>query len=204
MRCFIAIDIDAEIRSRIEKIQNDLKKRLNNSAGIKWVKPQLIHLTLKFLGEVEDENAELIIESLEQACKEIKKFELEFSKLGSFGRPPKVLWLGMEKQCGELEKLVQNIEVSVESLGFQREERPFSPHLTIARIKDGAADRNLPQIIENFGSVNMPVINVDTVCFYKSQLPLHLPNIHKNEKKEGAGLTSDSPIYTLLRKINLI
>lgn len=186
MRLFVAVDINDALRSRIEKLQGELKRRLKNSAGIKWVSPELIHLTLKFLGDVEDENAELITDSLEQVCIGFKNFELEFSTVGSFGRPPKVIWLGMEKQNSELQKLVGDIENAFEELGFEKEQREFSPHLTLARIKEGFNDRTLPQIIESFGKIETPALTIDGVCIYKSQL------------------TSDGPVYTLLRKIKFI
>jgi 2'-5' RNA ligase len=185
MRCFVAIDIDDRLCGRIGKLQREFKKRLKNQAGIKWVEPELIHLTLKFLGDVEDTRAEEINQTLELVCAEHKGFELEFSTIGSFGRPPKVLWLGIEKAISELEKLVQDIEQAFEDLGFEKEQRPFSPHLTLARVKETRPDRQLPEVIDGFGKIDANAIKVDSVCFYKSQL------------------TSAGPVYTLLKKINL-
>jgi 2'-5' RNA ligase len=184
MRCFVAIDINDELRGQIEKLQSVFKKRLKNQTGIKWVKSELIHLTLKFLGEVEDDKTEQIVEAMKLVCGGFKKFEIVFSTVGSFGRPPKVLWLGTEKQNSELEKLVQDIEQAFEELGFAKEQRPFSAHLTLARIKDGRPDGQLPQVLSSFGKVNAAAVKADAVCFYKSQL------------------TPDGPVYTLLDKIN--
>jgi 2'-5' RNA ligase len=183
MRCFIAADISDELRGRIEKLQSEFKRRLKNQAGIKWVKPELIHLTLKFLGDADEDRLQEFYDMLEIVCGSVKSFELEFTKVGSFGRPPKVLWLGIEKQVPELQKLAGDLEDAFEQLGFEKEQREFSPHLTLARI-DGRADRTLPEIIQNLGKIDSPKITVDAVCFYKSQL------------------TSDGPIYTLLKKIN--
>lgn len=185
MRCFVAIDIDDRLRGRIDKLQREFKKRLKNQTGIKWVRSELIHLTLKFLGEVEDTKADQINRTLESVCAGHKSFKLEFSTIGSFSRPPKVLWLGTEKANTELEKLVQDIEQAFENLGFEKEQRPFSPHLTLARVKEKRPDRQLPEVIDSFGKIDAEVINVDSVCFYKSQL------------------TSAGPVYTLLKKINL-
>jgi len=184
MRCFVAIDIDDRLRKEIEKLQREFKRRLKNQAGIKWVGPELIHLTLKFLGEVEDDRAEEIGQAIELVCAEHKSFELEFSTVGSFGRPAKVLWLGGGKQNTELEKLVQDIEEAFEELDFEKEQRPFSAHLTLARVKDDRIGKQIAEIAANFGTVDAGTIKVDAVCFYKSQL------------------TSDGPVYTLLRKIN--
>ena len=184
MRCFIATDINDGLRKEIEKLQSEFKRRIKNQTGIKWVKPELIHLTLKFLGDVEDDRTEELCLEIEQVCSAQKSFKLEFSTVGSFGRPPKVLWLGMEKQPAQLDKLVQDIEQNFEELGFEKEQRPFSAHLTLARIKDDRPNRQLAEFIDNFGKVNAGSITVDSVCFYKSQL------------------TSAGPVYTLLRKIN--
>jgi 2'-5' RNA ligase len=184
MRCFIATDINDGLRKEIEKLQSEFKKRIKNQIGIKWVKPELIHLTLKFLGDVEDDRTEKLCLEIEQVCSAQKSFELEFSTVGTFGRPAKVLWLGMEKQPAQLDKLVQDIEKSFEELGFEKEQRPFSAHLTLARIKDDRPNRQLAEFIDNFGKVNAGSITADSVCFYKSQL------------------TSAGPVYTLLRKIN--
>jgi len=184
MRCFIAVDINDKISGRIDKLQSELKRLLKNQTGIKWVKPQLIHLTLKFLGEIEDSQIDLITQAIERICRGFKSFELEFSAVGTFGRPPKVLWLGIEKPVKELQKLAADIEQACEELGFPREDRDFSPHLTLARIKEARPDRQLPQIMDNFKKFDAGAVTVDAVCFYKSQL------------------TSDGPVYTLLNKIN--
>jgi len=187
MRCFVAADISSELRGRIEKLQSELKRCVRNQAsGIKWVKPQLIHLTLKFLGEVDDGQTEEICQAVELVCTGVKSFELEFTKLGSFGRPPKVIWLGMEKQVAGLQKLAVDLETAFEELGFEKEGREFSPHLTLARVNDGRADKTLSQVIESFGKIDAPKVKIDGVCFFKSQL------------------TSDGPIYTLLKKINFV
>jgi 2'-5' RNA ligase len=184
MRTFIAADINDQLRGRIEKLQSEIKRRLKIQTGIKWVKPQLIHLTLKFLGDVDEQRIDEMYESLELVCQDYKAFDLEFTKVGSFGRPPKVLWLGIEKPVSELQKLASDLEDAFEELGFEKEQREFSPHLTLARIPE-KADRTLPQIIESIGKIDAPKITIDSVNFYKSQL------------------TSDGPIYTLLKKIKL-
>ena len=136
------------------------------------------------MGDVEDDRAEEISGAIERICAAHKSFELEFSTVGTFGRPAKVLWLGTEKANSELEKLVQDFEQAFEELGFIKEQRPFSAHLTLARIKDDRPGKQLAEVVTGFGKVDAGAITADAVCFYKSQL------------------TSDGPVYTLLRKIN--
>ena len=206
MRLFIAIDINDDVRAAVAKLQQELKGRMKNQNGLKWVNPELMHLTLKFLGEVSaggetspaatrlgeagpngrDENRiDEINDAVEIACADKKTFEFSFSVVGTFGRPVKVLWLGSEKLSAELAGLAGDIEQALEAIGFERESRPFSAHLTLARVRDNGVDKNLRQLLKNYTQVQIPQIVVDSVCLYKSQL------------------TSDGPVYTLLRKIEL-
>jgi len=206
MRLFIAIDIDDDVRAAVAKLQQELKGRMKNQNGLKWVNPELMHLTLKFLGEVSaggetspaatrlgeagpnggDENRiDEINDAVEIACADKKTFEFSFSVVGTFGRPVKVLWLGSEKLSAELAGLAGDIEQALEVIGFEKESRPFSAHLTLARVRDNGVDKNLRQLLKNYTQVQIPQIVVDSVCLYKSQL------------------TQDGPVYTLLRKIEL-
>jgi 2'-5' RNA ligase len=221
MRLFIAIDINDDVRAAVAKLQQELKGRMKNQNGLKWVNPELMHLTLKFLGEADENRIDEINDAVEIACADKKTFEFSFSVVGTFGRPVKVLWLGSEpphllaqssgkenlnrsgytgkldipkadvNRCGgeklsaELAGLAGDIEQALEVIGFERESRPFSAHLTLARVRDNGVDKNLRQLLKNYTEVKIPQIVVDSVCLYKSQL------------------TSDGPVYTLLRKIEL-
>jgi len=203
MRLFVAIDINDDVRAAVAKLQQELKGRIKNQNGLKWVNPELMHLTLKFLGETDENRIDEIIAAIEIACADKKTFEFSLSAVGTFGRPAKVLWLGNEKPSDELVKLAADLEQALEELGFEKEDRSFSAHLTLARVKDNGVDKNLRQILKNYTQAQIPQIVVDSVCLYKSQLTPHLPYIHKIGQKEGAGLTQDGPVYTLLRKIEL-
>ena len=114
--------------------------RLKTSgADVKWVRPELMHVTLKFLGEVDPERAQQIGPALEKACGGAPPLRLAVSGAGSFparGRP-KVLWLGLGGRMEELAKLSQRVYSNMEGLGFESEERPFSPHLTLGRLRQG-------------------------------------------------------------------
>jgi 2'-5' RNA ligase len=185
MRLFIAIDIDAPVLASVVKLQRRIKDKMKNGNGLKWVAPQLMHLTLKFLGEVDESRIEEITDAIAIVCLEKKIFEFELSVIGTFGRPAKVLWLGSAEQSAELAALAAAIEQGLSELGFEKETRPFSAHLTLARIKDSGVDKNLRRIVNDFEKIEPMPIKVDSVCLYKSQL------------------TSDGPVYTLLRKIEL-
>ncbi|HAX62290.1 MAG TPA: RNA 2',3'-cyclic phosphodiesterase, partial [Elusimicrobia bacterium] len=137
MRLFIAVNIRAETKDKIAGIQSVFKK---NCDGIKWTSPENLHLTLKFLGEVDDNKKDLISEKLRQAVIGIKKFEIDFEKIGVFPdeTSPRVLWLGAGTGKTELENLAQKVEsllMSTAELDFEKEKRPFSAHLTLGRFK---------------------------------------------------------------------
>ncbi|MGA2915352.1 MAG: RNA 2',3'-cyclic phosphodiesterase [Sedimentisphaerales bacterium] len=195
MRLFVAIDINDDALKAVAKLQQELKQRLRDKKGIKWVEPENMHLTLKFLGYADDNKLDEIYSALDLACSDKKVFEIIFSIVGTFGRPAKVLWLGSsafgetsplggEKQSEEIVALAAGLEDAFETIGFEKETRPFSAHLTLARIKDNI-DRDLQKVLKDYLKVSIPKVSADSVCLYKSQL------------------TEIGPIYTLLRKIEL-
>lgn len=185
MRLFVAIDINEELRLAIGRLQQKLRSRMKNESGIKWVDPELMHLTLKFLGETDENRIEDINQTIESACQGKEPFEFKFSTVGTFGRPAKVLWLGSEKQNVNLAKLAEDTENALENIGFEKEQRDFNAHLTLARIKSPSANKTLQQLVKDFSKVDLPAVSVDSVCLYKSQL------------------TPDGPVYTLLKKFEL-
>ncbi|MBN1788578.1 MAG: RNA 2',3'-cyclic phosphodiesterase [Sedimentisphaerales bacterium] len=185
MRLFIAVDINEELRTAVADLQKKFKDKTKKQTGIKWVNPKLMHLTLKFLGETDEGKIDDINTAVEIACKDKQPFEFNFAKVGTFSRPARVLWLGSEKQNENLANLARDIEDTLESLGFEKEQREFNAHLTLARIKDHSAGRLIQQIAGDFAKVNLPPISVNSACLYKSQL------------------TPDGPVYTLLNEFKI-
>jgi 2'-5' RNA ligase len=147
MRCFIAIDISDDIKKSIAKVIENLGYKIK---GIKWVDPQNIHLTLKFLGEIDDKKINLINERLSILSKRHSVFDVSISNVGGFPnlKNPKVLWVGIN-DSEKLTNLYNELENALFEIGFGKENRKFSPHLTIARIKDKRdADLILRHIME--------------------------------------------------------
>ncbi|MBI4697762.1 MAG: RNA 2',3'-cyclic phosphodiesterase [Nitrospirae bacterium] len=133
MRSFIAIELPEAVRYALSGIEEELKK---SRADVRWVKPENIHLTLKFLGDVEEKNTEKITEILKDICRRFKPFALEIKGMGVFPHPrsPRVLWTGMDIS-DTLENLQKEIEDAMTSLGFEREDRRFTAHLTLGRFR---------------------------------------------------------------------
>ena len=134
IRTFIAIEVPRAIQDKISSLQDALKKE---GGKISWVKPENIHLTLKFLGNVEESKIDQIGEALTKAAERITPFNMIVKGTGAFPdmRRPRVIWVGVEEASGQLLNIFNEIEKELSKIGFQKEERRFSPHLTIGRVK---------------------------------------------------------------------
>ncbi len=132
MRLFVAIEIEPAIRERIGEFVDRLRPRISEA---RWVRPEGLHVTLKFLGNVADERRAAI----EKALRSVrgKPFTLSLKSLGMFPNPrsPRVLWVGIEAGP-ELERIAADIDRQMASVGFEREKRAFSPHVTLARFNE--------------------------------------------------------------------
>lgn len=134
MRLFIAVELAEAIRERLSAAQERLRRC---PCGVKWVKPELMHLTLKFLGEVEEAAIAGIGAAIAAAAQGVSPFDLTVAGLGAFPErgAPRVLWAGIQDN-GSLALLNRRLEEGLAPLGFPPEGRPFSPHLTIGRVKE--------------------------------------------------------------------
>jgi len=184
MRLFIAIELPDEIKQGIARIQEQLRKA-GASAG--WTRPEGIHLTLKFLGEVPEAKAQEIMQALDAAVIGTGKLSLTVEGTGMFPnvKNPRVLWIGVGGDIERLAGLQASIEDAMEKIGFEREARKFSPHLTLARIKFPKPRDNWQQI-EGIKDVRLGGFEAGHVSLMKSEL-----------KREGA-------VYTEIGKIELI
>ncbi|HYP27893.1 MAG TPA: RNA 2',3'-cyclic phosphodiesterase [Blastocatellia bacterium] len=144
IRTFICIEIPESIKERIRGLQQSLR-RIDAQAS--WVKPENIHLTLKFLGDVESTRIERVRDGVERASGSTSRFQVTVGGAGCFPSPksPRVLWVGLSGMPDELLKLHKQIEDSLAREGFPRDAKKFSPHLTIARLR---APRNASQLAE--------------------------------------------------------
>jgi len=134
MRAFIAIDLPDALKGEIAKVQERLR-----SAGIdvSWFRPEGMHLTLKFLGEIDDARAAALARSLATALAGFDRFRIEVAGAGTFPNPAaaRVVWLGIRGDTGALIALQAAVERAAAGAGFAPEGRPFAPHLTVGRIK---------------------------------------------------------------------
>ncbi|KPV58398.1 hypothetical protein QJ48_16650 [Paenibacillus sp. A3] len=137
-RLFVAVPAPPSVISTAESWVLRLKDQLTFA---KWVHPQDLHLTLQFLGDVERDRIERIAQAIGQAAAGAAPFSLHFQGLGVFGKPsaPSVLWAGVQGEVEKLGQLQSRVEDAMKTLGFAAENRPYKPHLTLARKFTGPA-----------------------------------------------------------------
>lgn len=173
VRSFIAIDLPPAAKACLHDLERELKK--GKHSAIKWVSPESIHLTLKFLGNVDADRIDAIVEAMRQATVGMASFHLELGELGAFpnfGRP-RVAWVGLRGQLDRLIALQKRLDSLLTPLGFPPEERPFSPHLTLSRVRDDIsfADRQgFGQLLQNTKFEGGCGFEVESVDFMRSQL----------------------------------
>jgi 2'-5' RNA ligase len=172
MRCFIAIDIGKKLKAALVDLQRQLAEKANLSKNdVKWVAPEAMHLTLKFLGEVKDDRIVEVCNSVRDAAANNTSFELDIESVGHFGgKSARVLWVGTGRGSDNLCQLQEDIEQRLSSAGWPRETRKFSGHLTLCRVKNSKAGLKLAQMSEDYKDLNLGTISADSVTVYQSQL----------------------------------
>ena len=137
LRLFVAIELPADVRISIEGLIRSLRS-CGIDSGLRWVRPEGIHVTLKFLGSTDEEDLPGIISAIRTASS-TRAFELSVEGVGSFGGPRslRVIWAGVGGDTAALGALAASMEDALEPIGFARDSRPFNAHLTLARVRDG-------------------------------------------------------------------
>ena len=187
IRSFIAIELPDEIKLQLDQLEARLKT--GKQSGVKWVNPHSIHLTLKFLGNISINRTDEITGAIEEAAQGIPPFHLVVKDPGVFPdmKRVQVAWVGISGDIDKLGQLQQRIESNLADLGFASDSRRFTPHLTIARLRNQASlneRQSFGQLIADT-RFEAGIINVDTISLMKSQLT-----------REGA-------IYSQISSVNL-
>jgi 2'-5' RNA ligase len=181
IRCFIAIDIDQEkILEKILIVQKALEK---SNADLKLVEAQNIHITLKFLGEIKEEKVNKVVEVMK--ILQFKPFKINLKGLGAFPtiNYPRVLWISIANGFNEASSIFNQLEEKLIKLGFPKEERGFSPHITIARVKSGRGRNELIKVLQEFKNEEFGEMMVESV------------------KLKRSILTSKGPIYSTIFEV---
>lgn len=173
IRAFIAIELPHEIHQRLDQVISQLKQRLGDTA-IRWVPADNIHLTLKFLGDVSIANVEVLKKIMQAEAAGCPHFEISVGGLGAFpnAHHPRVVWVGVEAPS-DLNNLQHAIEAATERLGYTKEERPFSAHLTLGRVSRNATPKDarlIGEVLESTKVGFLGAAHIQAVHLFKSDL----------------------------------
>ena len=185
MRTFIALELPESVRERLGQLQERLKGTENR---IKWVNPSLIHLTMKFLGEVKESNLEKVTQVARNVTGRFSIFKMKIGKMGVFPNfsSPRVIWVGIEEGKDKLETLAAELEEKLGQEGFSRSSRKWTSHLTLARVKVLKEKEKLKALLLQYcKEVEGIEVKVKSLSVIKSEL------------------TPRGPIYTVLKRIPL-
>ncbi|MCJ7692762.1 MAG: RNA 2',3'-cyclic phosphodiesterase [Sedimentisphaerales bacterium] len=181
MRCFIAIDIDENMRKAFADLEQQMQTRTRgeniNKSDVKWVQPEHVHITLKFLGEVKDKQISEVCNIVGELAKQSKGFELDIESVGHFGgKSARVLWVGTGEGGEELRLLAEAIDEHLSLAGWPKETREFSGHLTLCRIRNTLAGLKLAQMSKEYKDFKLGAVSVDSLSVYQSELTPSGPN----------------------------
>jgi len=173
IRSFIAIELPDELKLGLSQLEARLK--VGKQPGVKWVDPYSIHLTLKFLGSITTDRISEITKAIEEAVQGISPFHLEVKSLGVFPnlRRVQVAWVGISGEVDKLNQLQKRIDFNLARLGFAPESRPFTPHLTLARLRNQASSperQRFGQLIADTKSEITYSFEVKAISLMRSQL----------------------------------
>jgi len=189
VRSFIAIELPQETKSELAHLQERLKQACGYCPA-KWVAVESIHLTLNFLGDVPLSRLDDIKNAVVRAADASDTFELALDGLGAFPNleRPHIVWVGLSGNIEKLSKIQKRLEQLLAGLGFSPEIRPFSPHLTLARVRDEASAADKKRLGQAISS---------TTCKNDCSIPVRQVSLIKSQ------LTPAGPIYTVISSATL-
>jgi 2'-5' RNA ligase len=184
IRAFIAIDMPDEVTTGLDGLQQELKTL---GLDVRWVRPANIHLTLKFLGDIEPADVEAIDGAMGAASENCPPFALTVSGIGFFPgvNRPRVLWVGLGGEARRLLDLQADLADRLDAIGFSREKRPYKAHLTLGRMRQARHSDRFKQVLQQFCGWGGPQFTADRMTLFRSEL-----------KPSGAE-------YTLLKQVKL-
>jgi len=184
MRSFLAFPISGALKERLKYILDDLR---TTGADVKWVKPGNIHLTIKFLGELEESRIESIMSLLDQRCREFVPMTSYLSEIGAFPdlQHPRIVWAALDDSKKEIQGIVEVLRGDMIKFGVPQDEHPFKPHLTLGRVRSSAHLKNLIQAMHQITFVEKIEQKFDKIILYKSTL------------------TPQGPIYNVLKEYEI-
>ncbi len=183
VRTFVAIELPPEVVDKLLHLQESLR---GCGARVRWARPDGMHLTVKFLGDVEFEKAGEISAVLKEAVADIEPFRVNVRGAGTFpkgGGAPRVVWAGVEGGEESLQKIYKRLNERLSRFGVRYEKRRFSPHITVGRVKSPAGAGRLVQLVRDQADKVFGEVEIEELVFFMSEL------------------TGEGPVYTVLARI---
>ncbi|HEY3158648.1 MAG TPA: RNA 2',3'-cyclic phosphodiesterase [Vicinamibacterales bacterium] len=173
MRLFVAAEIGEALATTVAELSRELQRRAGETARhakVTWVPADRLHLTVRFIGEVDDARAAAIREALEPPLN-IAPFDLTLAGAGAFpkGGAPRVLWVGVVSGQDQLIAAERAISAGLARLGIPEEERPYRPHLTLARVREAAGLRTA-RLLEGLTDRTLGTVRIDAITLFQSKL----------------------------------
>lgn len=172
VRLFVACEVPDDVKDTIGEVIEGLRQK--SGTAVRWIKPDGVHVTLKFLGEVPTKKLPAVKLAIQEAVVGHSPFELEFSTIGTFGGREglRIMWVGIAGDVLRLEALVRAVNAALAVVGFEPERRPFRPHLTLGRVRDEIGTRHRAEIEVAVGKTDVPDVSWRTaqVSLMRSRL----------------------------------
>lgn len=186
MRVFIAVELPQKLKEKVAKIQDKIKES-DKVNRIKWVSPDSLHITLKFLGEIEKQRLKDVFEVVEKTSSNFCCFSVNIQGMGIFPESgtPRVLWVGIEEGACELFQIVQKLEKDLFERGFAREKKEWKPHITIGRVKQIINKQLIKNLVGREKNTEGAKVKVEKISVMQSRL------------------TPQGAIYTPLKRFSL-
>jgi 2'-5' RNA ligase len=169
IRAFLAIELPDSLRVGLAQVQEELKR---SRADVRWVPVGNIHLTLKFFGNVPEDEIDPLARAARDAAAETAPLQLQVTNAGAFPSPnaPRVVWLGLGGDVLPLTQLYYRLEKAFATLGYLPEGRAFNPHLTLGRVKSPANRERLARLLAKLPPVDWPPFTVKELILFQSVL----------------------------------
>jgi 2'-5' RNA ligase len=169
IRCFVAIEIPEAVQEQLLQVQNALRKHIQRAS---WVKPGNIHLTLKFLGDVNPDDIGGVGEAIKSVAARHRPFSLVFGGVGAFPSlsRPRAVWVGVKSGRDNAAALARDIEQALSPLGFSPENKAFNAHLTLARLKEQVDLRPFANVCRQYDTIDNATAAVKEISLIRSEL----------------------------------
>ena len=170
IRSFLAFELPPDIKTIVTRVSGEVRK---SSLDVRWVRPEFIHLTVVFMGDIESAQVPLMAGALGSVCANHGPFRISLKPMGCFpnSRNPRVLWLGIDGDLERMSRFRDDLQAALSPFGIKEEERAFRPHLTLGRFKKpGKRQTELEQLLATYRDLTSPACVLDELVLFRSDL----------------------------------